>query len=74
MAEKAKGRLRELLAVGEITLQRQGLDRYGRTLANIRVGGLLDVGEVLRQEGLALSCSPGKEAWEARKRVWCAAS
>lgn len=51
LARKATDRLRELLAVGYVAIERKGRDRYRRTLAIVRVGGR-DVGEVMIAEGL----------------------
>ena len=42
---------------------RQGADRYGRTLAAIRVEGH-DVGDILVGEGLA-------RTWAGRREPWC---
>ena len=39
LAILTKRRLTELLTAGPITIQRDGLDRYRRTLATIRIGG-----------------------------------
>jgi micrococcal nuclease len=50
---KAKERLTELLRGGRIEVEREGRDRYGRTLARVSAGGR-DVGDVLIREGLAL--------------------
>ena len=44
--------LRHFLAKGHVTIQRQGIDRYGRTLALVRVNGM-DAGEWLISQGLA---------------------
>ncbi len=50
---KAKARLEELIASGETTLEESGhLDRYGRSLATLRVKGV-DVADILIMEGLA---------------------
>ena len=51
---EATARLRALASAGELTCTRRGPDRYGRTLAICRAGGV-DVGETLVREGLAVS-------------------
>jgi endonuclease YncB( thermonuclease family) len=48
----ARDALRRFLAKGQVTIQRQGFDRYGRTLALVRVNGM-DAGEWLISKGLA---------------------
>ncbi len=49
----AKARLQELIASGETKLEESGkIDRYGRTLATLRVNGV-NVGDILIKEGLA---------------------
>lgn len=62
----AKARLGQLLAGGEITIARDGVDKYGRTLATLRVNGR-DVGEQLVAEGAA-------QRWEGHKAQWCEAA
>lgn len=57
----AKDRLRELLAPG-FTVERDGVDRYGRTLATVRVNGR-DVGAVMVAEGLARPYAGGRRPW-----------
>lgn len=63
LAIRARDRLLELLNSGDVVMRRSGTDRYGRTLARIRVNGR-DVGETLVAEGLA-------RRWEGRRREWC---
>lgn len=46
----AARRLAELLRSGPVTIVRRGLDVYGRTLADVYVGGR-NVADVLRREG-----------------------
>ena len=59
----AKARLVEIMAIGEMHLDRQGRDRYGRTLARVFVDGR-DVARILIDEGLARPYSGGKrEGW-----------
>lgn len=62
---KAKERLAALLRVGTIEVERQGEDRYGRTLARVSTGGR-DVGEVLVRERLALPWRDGSGAGRTR--------
>jgi endonuclease YncB( thermonuclease family) len=63
LALAAKARLGQLLSHGDIRLSRQGLDRYGRTLATVSAGSG-DVGEQLVRERLA-------QRWMGRKATWC---
>jgi micrococcal nuclease len=58
LAVRSRDRLAVLLRSGEVTIARDGVDKYGRTLA--RLG---DLGEVLVREGLA-------RRWGDR-RGWC---
>ena len=51
-ADRATRRLQKLLNSREVTIKRYGKDKYKRTLAIVRVGGV-DVGEILIREGLA---------------------
>lgn len=67
---QAKERLRELLDSGDIRIERDGQDRYRRTLANIFVGSI-DVGETLIREGHALRYKPGSAAKLRRLQAWC---
>ena len=62
LAKLAKERLEELLANG-LVIQRDGEDRYGRTLAVIKSKGV-DVAEVMIEEGYA-------RPWEGRQVDWC---
>lgn len=63
LALAARARLGRLLAAGDIRLAREGVDRYGRTLARVRAGGV-DVGDQLVRERLA-------QRWMGRKASWC---
>lgn len=67
---RAKERLASLVRAGDVEISREGLDRYGRTLANIRAPAG-DVGEILMKEGLALRYFPGRKAKAARIAHWC---
>ena len=70
MGLRAKERLAVLLRAGWVDVDRDGQDRYRRTLARLSVGGR-DVGTILVREGLALPWQSGPEAKEARLRHWC---
>ena len=63
LARQAKIRLAEILQGGRVEILRQGTDRYGRTLAAIRVEGQ-DVGDILVGQGLA-------RTWAGRREPWC---
>jgi micrococcal nuclease len=67
---KAKERLAQLLRRERVQSDRQGQDRYRRTLARVRADDR-DVGETLIAEGPALPGRDGREAWEERRRHWC---
>ena len=62
----AKARLSQILAGGDIRIARDGVDRYGRTLATLKVNGR-DVGEQLVGEGMA-------QRWQGHKAQWCEAA
>ena len=62
LAHRASARLRELLNQNAFTVETHGEDRYGRTLATIRIGGR-DVGDILIAEGLARRWPNGREFW-----------
>ncbi|MCA0920207.1 thermonuclease family protein [Pseudooceanicola nanhaiensis] len=61
-AREARDRLADLLN-GEMRVEREGEDRYGRTLARVFVDGR-DVGELLVREGLV-------RRWVGRREPWC---
>ncbi|GGA64040.1 thermonuclease family protein [Pelagibacterium lentulum] len=63
LAQRSKNRLAELLLGQQVTIHRQGTDRYGRTLAAVIVNGV-DAGDVLVSEGLA-------RTWSGRREPWC---
>lgn len=63
LARNARDLLQELLSGRSITIERSGLDRYGRTLATIRANGR-DVGDIMIGESLA-------HVWRGRKENWC---
>ena len=62
LANRASSRLVELLNQGEFTIERHDRDRYGRTLAVVRVQNE-NVGDVLIDEGLARRWPDGDEFW-----------
>ncbi len=62
LASRASKRLIQLLNENGFTIQRFGKDRYGRSLATIRVSGK-DVGNILIAEGLARRWPNGREFW-----------
>jgi endonuclease YncB( thermonuclease family) len=70
LALEAKARLRQLVAAGPLTIERQGQDRYGRTLARVVVAGR-DVGDTLLRESKALRYRPGQADKLSRLRQWC---
>ena len=59
----ATARLETLVSGGGLTLERTGVDRYGRTLAHVYAGEA-DVGRSLIAAGLV-------RPWEGRRRSWC---
>ncbi|MFN7192344.1 MAG: thermonuclease family protein [Rhodospirillales bacterium] len=66
LAIRAKLFVVDRLARGRVELvrdQKRPRDRYGRTLALVRVDGV-DLGEQLIQVGLA-------RPWEGKRRAWC---
>lgn len=63
LARLATERLRELTRGQRLDVRREGKDRYGRTLARVRVNGR-DVGERLVAEGYAAP-------WRGRREAWC---
>lgn len=62
LADQASQRFMELLNTTEVTLERRGSDRYGRTLAIVRVNGT-PVGDLLIAERLARRYPDGAEFW-----------
>jgi micrococcal nuclease len=63
-AEQAKQALIAEIARGNVALERQGTDRYGRTLARVTVDGR-DVADTLIAQGLARPYAGG------RRDGWC---
>jgi endonuclease YncB( thermonuclease family) len=62
LAKRASARLVQLLNNNAFDVQTAGADRYGRTLATIRINGQ-DVGDILIAEGLARRWPNGHEFW-----------
>jgi len=62
LAKRASARLLQLLNTNAFVVQNSGEDRYGRTLATIRIGNQ-DVGDILIDEGLARRWPDGEEFW-----------
>ena len=62
LAIAASDRLLELLNENQFTITRDGKDKYGRTLAVVRIGGV-DIGDILIGEGLARNWPDGAEFW-----------
>jgi len=70
LALRTKERLAQLLRSGPVEINREGQDRYRRTLATIRIREG-DVGRILVRESLALRWQEGPAAKEYRLKVWC---
>jgi micrococcal nuclease len=62
-AAKATERLRVLLTENQFTIKRSGQDRYGRTLARIKIGDR-SAGEIMMSEGLV-------RKWRGKRETWC---
>lgn len=62
LAKRASARLLDLLNTNRFTVRTFGTDRYGRTLATVRIGGT-DIGDILISEGLARRWPDGREFW-----------
>lgn len=62
LAKRASARLLQLLNANNFVVQSSGKDRYGRTLATIRIDGQ-DVGDILIDDGLARRWPDGEEFW-----------
>ncbi|MDO9128213.1 MAG: thermonuclease family protein [Parvibaculum sp.] len=63
-ASIAKEALQNLVLRGEIEIERRGLDRYGRTLAYVRIDGV-NVADALIAQGLA------REYHGGPRKGWC---
>lgn len=63
LSAQATRRLAELLETDAARIERDGLDRFGRTLAILRIGGVSAGGQLV-EEGLA-------RPWSGRRESWC---
>lgn len=63
LAAKATERLGAIIGDRPLQLERNGQDRYGRTLARVKIDNFY-AGDVLVSEGLA-------RLWTGRKEEWC---
>ena len=61
-AANAAERLRQLVGQG-VTIERDGEDRYGRTLARLRLPDGRTAGEVMIEEGVARPYRGRRESW-----------
>lgn len=52
LGEQSRDAVRAIVGAGRVQIERQGVDRFGRTLATVSVNGR-DVGEYLVARGLA---------------------
>ncbi|PTV70198.1 thermonuclease family protein [Agrobacterium pusense] len=66
-ALRARSRLMKLLEAARIDIDRNGFDRYRRTLATVSVAGT-DVGHVLMREGLARKWV---QHYDGQQEPWC---
>ena len=75
LGKRAKLALAQMIFNAEaIKIERDGFDRFGRTLAVVKLviaGVETNVSDRLIKEGYALPYVPGKQAKAARLRVWC---
>lgn len=69
-ALRARSRLMELLKSSTIDIDRDGFDRYRRTLAKVSVAGT-DLGHVLMREGLARKWV---QTYNGQQEPWCQAN
>lgn len=63
LARLSRARLAELIQGKQLIIDRQGRDKYGRTLAKLRVNGA-DLGSNLASEGLT-------QVWNGTRKDWC---
>lgn len=66
-ALRARSRLTSLLKDSNVVIDRDGFDRYRRTLASVSVSGV-PVGEILRREGLARKWV---QEYRGQEEPWC---
>ena len=62
LGKKATRRLVAIMNAGNLSIARNGYDRYGRTLAVLYSNGK-SVGDILIEEGLARRWPDGREFW-----------
>jgi endonuclease YncB( thermonuclease family) len=65
LAEVAKQKMTEIVAGQQLQIRREGEDRYGRTLAYVRIRGGADVGEMLIGARVAV------RYWGKGRPDWC---
>lgn len=61
-AVEARSALAQLLNSGEVSLDRSGRDKYGRTLARVSVDGV-DITRAMISAGHGRRYSPGQKPW-----------
>lgn len=66
-ALRARSRLMKLLEAAQVDIDRNGFDRYRRTLASVSVAGT-DLGHVLMREGLARKWV---QHYSGQQEPWC---
>lgn len=66
-ALRARSRLMKLIEAARIDIDRNGFDRYRRTLATVSVAGT-DLGHVLMREGLARKWV---QTYSGQQEPWC---
>ncbi|ANL12010.1 MULTISPECIES: thermonuclease family protein [unclassified Rhizobium] len=66
-ALRSRSRLMQLLAAGTVEIERDGFDKYRRTLAFVAVDGVA-VGDVLMKEGLARKWV---QQYSGQQEPWC---
>lgn len=63
LASLATMTLKELIESKHLSIQRNGKDRFGRTLAYVRIRGGGDVGELLIRARVAVRWGNGRPDW-----------
>jgi endonuclease YncB( thermonuclease family) len=63
LAALATMTLKEMIEGKYLTIQRNGKDRFGRTLAYVRIRGGADVGELLIRARVAVRFGNGRPDW-----------
>jgi endonuclease YncB( thermonuclease family) len=71
VAMQAKDKLEEILAGKSIRIERHGIDRYHRTLAELFLPDGSEAGDLMIHSGLAVRWAPGRVAWLDRAKHWC---